>query len=247
MKKSLLILAIVSVAGMLASCNGNGKTAANENEEVPTDVVVEEPTTGSLAGHDWVDLGLPSGTKWATCNVGASKPEEYGDYFAWGETTMKEECSWINYSFRESGDAYGNVKFNKYKSDGRNGVVDSLDVLETADDAAAANWGNDWRMPTKQEMKELDDSCKATWTTKNGVQGCLITGPNGNSIFLPAAGYRNITNMEYLGTLCGYWSSSDDTHYSYAAWSLICNMSSCYIDREQYRYYGLSIRPVCAN
>ena len=244
MKKILLFFAIVSVAGMLASCNGNGKTAEVTKEEEPANVVVEEPTTGSLAGHDWVDLGLPSGTKWATCNVGASKPEEYGDYFAWGETTMKEECSWINYSFRESGDAYGNVKFNKYKSDGRNGVVDSLDVLETADDAAAANWGNDWRMPTKQEMKELDDSCKATWTTKNGVQGCLITGPNGNSIFLPAAGGRGDGNI-YEGGSCGfYWLSSvytDDTEF---AWGFLIDADSFY-ETSYYRMYGQTIRPVC--
>ena len=237
MKKILLFFAIVSVAGMLASCNGNGKTAANENEEVSTDVVVEEQTTGSLAGHDWVDLGLPSGTKWATCNVGASKPEEYGNYFAWGETKTKEIFNRETYRYFDAG-------LTKYTYD------DKLEILEETDDAASANWGKDWRIPTEEEFKELLDKC--TWTKK--ANGYEVKGTNGKTIFLPAAGYFKesdlISGDPSKITYGSYWTRSLSLEQNlYMAKILIFTMESSSNYREisnLYRNDGLTIRPVVA-
>ena len=139
-------------------------------------------------GRDYVDLGLPSGLKWATMNVGASKPEEYGDYFAWGETEPKKEYSWLNYKFELSTD--NNGPFSKYVTNSSYGTVDNKTVLDPEEDAAHVNWGGSWRMPTEEEWTELRTNCTWTWTTQNGVNGRLVTGPNGKSIFLPAAGRR---------------------------------------------------------
>ena len=143
----------------------------------------DEPVTPP-EGHTYVDLGLPSGTLWATCNVGASRPEEYGDYFAWGEITPKNEgfYSWSNYKWCEG--SY--KKLTKYCTNSSYGRFDNKSILEPEDDAAYMNWGPSWRMPTYDQTDELKDWCTWTWTTLNGVNGALATGPNGNTIFLPA-------------------------------------------------------------
>ncbi len=139
--------------------------------------------------HEWVDLGLPSGTLWATCNVGADRPGDFGDYFAWGETAPKDSYSWENYMW-----CYGYsstlTKYCTNSSFGYNGFVDNKAELDPVDDAAYVNWGPSWRMPTYDQLEELRTQCTWTWRIKDGSYGHLITGPNGNSIFLPAAGYR---------------------------------------------------------
>ena len=163
------------------------------------EVTVKEP---DYNGHEYVDLGLPSGLKWATWNVGASAPEEYGDYFAWGEIGPKSDYSWLTYKFRVSGVNYGNVKFNKY-------CTDNKTTLDQEDDAAHVNWGGCWRMPTNSEWNELQENCCWTWTAQNGVKGRLVTSKtNSNSIFLPAAGFRGDTNLYDTGSDGYYWSSS---------------------------------------
>lgn len=160
-------------------------------------------------GYEWVDLGLPSGLKWATCNIGATTPEGYGDYFAWGETSPKSNYTWETYNFRISGYSYDNVKVNKYNTYSGYGMVDNKTTLDLSDDAARANWGGKWRMPTKAERDELRNNCTWTWTTQNGVKGYKVTSKNnGNSIFLPAAGYRNGTSVDDVGSGGYYWSSS---------------------------------------
>ena len=152
--------------------------------------------------HQYVDLGLPSGTLWATCNVGANEPEEYGDFFAWGETEPKTTYNWANYK-------YCNGSFNqltKYCYDsnsGYNGFTDNLTILEPIDDAAIANWGNGWRMPTDEEWQELYNNTTYIWTTQNGVNGCLFMASNGNSLFLPAT-----MSGSAVGPYGIYWSSS---------------------------------------
>jgi len=189
-------------------------------------------TTGTLNGYDWVDLGLPSGTKWATCNVGATTPEGYGNYYAWGETTTKETYSWDTYRY------YDGSNLTKYTGS------DGLATLQSSDDAATANWGSGWRMPTQTEMRELIDNCTVTWTTQNGVNGRLFTGSNGNSIFLPAAGYRYDSELNGAGSGGYVWSGSlysDDTG---GAWGLLFDSDGCYVDIGD-RYYGLTVRAVC--
>ena len=191
-------------------------------------------------GHIYVDLGLS--VKWATCNVGANKPEEPGDYFAWGETMPKDYYDWSNYKWC----AGGYYELTKYCDDHyyahSSSYVDKIYVLQLSDDAARVNWGGNWRMPLKSELDELYDSCTWTSTTQNGTKGYLVTGKNGNSIFLPHAGYKSEGSLRYLGSYGYYWSStvcpdsSSNPYYAYAY---------SYGKEELYRSYGLPIRPVC--
>ena len=192
---------------------------------------------GSENGHEYVDLGLPSGVKWATCNVGASTPEEYGNYYAWGETDTKSEYNWENYKFRISGDSDSNVKLSKY--------VDGIPpLLEYSDDAARANWGGKWRMPMYREIDELRNYCTFTWTTQNGVNGCKVSGRNGRSIFLPAAGSRQDTVLWRDGIRCYYWSAELFDHDSTDAWYIRFDSSGDFVRMYLERDIGASIRPI---
>ena len=175
------------------------------------------PVRSPQTEHAYVDLGLPSGTKWATCNVGADSPEDYGDYFAWGETTPKETYNWATYQYC-NGSQNTLTKYCSDASYGYNGFTDDLTTLLPEDDAATANWGPDWRMPTDEEWQELYDNTTHTWTTQNGVYGRLFTATNGNSLFLPAAGYRGSSSLQYAGSHGNYWSSSLNTDDPYRAW-----------------------------
>ena len=188
----------------------------------------------------YVDLGLPSGIKWATCNIGATKPEEYGDYFAWGEVESKDTYSWATYKWCNG--SWDN--FTKYNTSSKYGTVDNKTVLELADDAARVNWGGQWRMPTDDEWTELRTKCTWTWTTKNGVNGYEVkSNINGNSIFLPAAGGRYDDDLDGVGDGGGYWSVSLSTDYPDDAWSVL--FDSDYVYRYYHsRYYGHSVRPV---
>ena len=161
--------------------------------------------SGTASGHPYVDLGLPSGTLWATTNIGAKNPWECGDYFAWGETTSKSEYDWSTYK-------YVNVASNKLtkycntSDKGNNGYTDSRTTLERIDDVAAANWGSDWCMSTLDQIKELKDKCTWTWTTNYDIEGYEVTGPNGNSLFLPASGYRGGSELGGVGDSGYFWS-----------------------------------------
>ncbi|MBQ3832641.1 MAG: InlB B-repeat-containing protein [Bacteroidales bacterium] len=206
-----------------------------------TQVEPSAPTYEQHNGHDYVDLGLPSGTKWATCNVGATTPEGYGDYYAWGETTIKTYYEWSNYHHCNGGQSSDMTKYcNKY-SYGYNGYTDNLSVLEAADDVAYVAWGGNWRMPTMEEMNELKNCCSTHITSVNGIYCYICTGPNGNSIFLPMAGYRDgrVLNSSGLHGEGYYWSSSLDVDQPNSAW---------YLTRREmagkYRYYGMTVRPV---
>lgn len=204
--------------------------------------VKEEPMTGTLRGHDWVDLGLS--VKWATCNVGASSPSDYGKYYAWGETTTKSEYTWVNYRFRVTGDSYNDVTFSKYNTNNARGTVDNKTCLEMTDDAARANWGVSWRMPTDAEWTELREKCTWTWTTQGGKSGYEVTSKtNGNSIFLPAAGCRSGVSLLDAGSDGDYWSSSLDTSNPCNAWYVYFDSSDVYRSNSN-RCYGFSVRPV---
>ena len=181
----------------------------------------------------YVDLGLPSGIKWATCNVGATKPEEYGDYFAGGEIKPKTAYSWSTYFDTIDGGS----TFTKYTTAGKT-------MLDLEDDAAHVVWGGEWRMPTNEEWTELCNNCTWIWTILNGVNGYKVKSKiNGNSIFLPAAGYRYSGSLGRAGSCGFYWSSSLYTDSPYYAWYV--SFSSDYVGRDDYgRYYGQSVRPV---
>ncbi len=199
-------------------------------------------TLPSGGTHAYVDLGLPSGLLWATCNVGADNSEDYGDYFAWGETQPKSDYSWSTYQYCNGSDNTL-TKYCSNSSYGYNGFTDNLTTLQPSDDAATAQWGSGWRMPTQAECQELVDNTTFTWTTQNGVKGCLFTATNGNSLFLPAAGYRDGTSLYGAGTGGYYWSSSLITDNPSDAWKLLFHSDNCHMSINV-RYYGLSVRPV---
>ena len=194
MKKTLKRLSLVMIATALVF-TGCKKDQEDENNGG------SGSTTNVINGHEYVDLGLPSGTKWATCNVGATTPEGYGNYYAWGETTTKSSYTCENsrtFGVSMNDDISGNPTY----------------------DAASANWGGTWRLPTMSEMEELVNNCTWTWTTQNGVNGCTVIGPNGNSLFLPAAGYCGESSRNLVGEFGDYWSSTpyesnDDDDYAY--------------------------------
>ena len=204
---------------------------------------VEKVENGYENGYEYVDLGLPSGIKWATCNVGATSPEEYGDYFAWGETEPKEIYDWSTYKYCNGTEN----TMTKYCTSSRYGTVDNKTVLELEDDAAYVNWGGNWRMPTRAEQDELRDTnnCTWTWTTQNGVNGYKVTSVvNGNSIFLPSAGCRYSVNLYNAGSFGYYWSSSLYTRDINTACFVCINSTNLYWSSNS-RCNGLSVRAVC--
>ncbi len=193
----------------------------------------------------YVNLGLPSGLLWATCNVGADNPEDYGDYFAWGETQPKDVYDWDTYQYSHNY-SWDNPNLTKYCNDsyyGYNGFTDDLTTLLPEDDAATANWGSDWRMPTKEEFQELYNNTTVTWTQQNGVNGRLFTANNGNSIFLPAAGYRYNSSLNYAGSGGYYWSSSLSTDDPSSAWYFYFYWGNYFVSYGD-RSCGQSVRPV---
>ncbi|MBO6025765.1 MAG: SUMF1/EgtB/PvdO family nonheme iron enzyme [Bacteroidales bacterium] len=210
--KKMIFLAVALLVVAMASCS--------KDPDVPT---------GKAFYGTYVDLGLPSGTLWATCNVGADTPEGYGDYFAWGETTTKSTYSWDTYK-------YYNGSVTKYTGN------DGLTTLQSGDDAATANWGSGWCMPTKAQWEELQDNTNVTWTTQNGVNGRKFTASNGNSLFLPAAGLYG--EVDAAGGYGFYWSSSLYTDYPSRAWYFSFHSDGYIMDYRGYRYDGLSVRPV---
>lgn len=194
------------------------------------------PTTGTINGHEWVDLGLS--VKWATCNVGADSPGDYGGYYAWGETRTKSSYDWSNYFDYVDGeeDDFRKYKFGTYKNGEQTRIAPS-----SGHDIARESWGGTWRMPTEGELNELCERCQRKWTTRNGHNGYVVTGPNGNSIFLPAAGWRDGTSSYYVGEACYYRSSTlspynSIDHYFYFS-------GERHLIRA-FRKNGLSVRPV---
>lgn len=211
-----------------------------ENMEVD-DSEPNIPDVPNLGNHEYVDLGLS--VKWATCNVGATTPEEYGDYFAWGETEPKEDYSWTTYKWcngtRES--------LFKYCTDTTYGIVDNKAILEFSDDAARVNWGGNWRMPTYAEFTELREQCTWTWTTQNGVNGYLVTsnkvGYTDRSIFFPATGHYSNTSLTGVGTRAHYWSSWLDASSPYNSYALRF-LSNNLLTPSYRKTFGHPIRPV---
>ena len=204
--------------------------------------------------HEYVDLGLPSGTLWAKTNVGASSPEDYGDYFAWGETTPKENYDLTTYKWFAiiNENVYHLTKYG-VKSYLYNEFVDGKTVLDSEDDAATANWGAGWCMPSKDQYEELYLYCRKSWTTCNGVKGMLFESLNtGASLFLPAGGCRceeelynpSLYDVEKSGW---YWTCELYTLYSYEAHCL--NISSIVYEGSDpvmfiFRDFGLTVRAV---
>jgi len=217
-------------------------TASVEFKDMVTGQVGVLTITVSEDNHEWVDLGLPSGTLWATCNVGANAPEEYGDYFAWGETAPKDYYYWDTYKWCNGSDTTM-TKYCTNSSYGYNGFVDNKTELDPEDDAAHVNWGPSWRMPTTEQQRELYEKCSSTWTTLNGVSGSLFTGPNGNTLFLPAAGLRWYESLYHAGSWGDYWSRTLYSSNPSIAYDLNFYSGSVYWNIRN-RFRGLAVRAV---
>lgn len=197
----------------------------------------------------YVDLGLPSGTLWATCNVGANTPEEYGDYFAWGETERKDIYNWETYRYC-NGDEFSMTKYCNNSDYGFNGFTDNLTILEADDDIATTSWGGEWCTPTKEQWMELlyGGAGSWMWTSRDGVNGMLFTANNGNNIFFPASGkYDSETGFVNGDNVGHYWSSSlFDDSMPKSAWRFYFTNGDKNVGNEE-RSQGLSVRPVRKN
>ena len=228
---------VVAVLGVLIVCGlffalsgGDGSDYVGADYIEKSDYPVDDISEQGISTQKKVDLGLS--VCWAGWNVGASYPEGYGNYYAWGETTTKSDYTMGSYQYYNGSDYV-----NDYVNIGSN-------ISGTHYDVARAQWGDSWRMPTMAEFQELIDRCTWTWTTYNNVNGYKVTGPNGNSIFLPAAGSRYGTELDFRGYYGHYWSGSlGESNQSYAYY-----LSFVSGDRNVYDYYredGRTVRPVC--
>lgn len=188
-----------------------------------------------IDGHEYVDLGLPSGTLWATCNVGADKPEEPGDFFPWGDTEPKgaEECTPENYKFYDE----DTDDFTKYNEEGG--------TLLPEDDAATANWGDGWRMPNEAEAEELLENTTHEWTMLNGRSGMLFTAKNGKTLFLPAAGFYDFEDGHLGWGVTGWYSLNSYCDSDRAVCIYItCERDDAYVNVDNHRCCGESVRAV---
>ena len=230
-----MLCMMVCATAMFAGCN------KDENNE-PTPAANGGTNGGGQTAGEWVDLGLPSGLLWAKCNLGATTPEGYGDYYAWGETATKDVYNWSTYKYCDGSDNTL-TKYCYNSSIGYNGFTDNLTTLEAMDDAAAQKLGNGARMPTKAEWEELIRNTTAEWTQVNGVNGRKFTAPNGKSLFLPAAGYRYGSKLCDAGNAGHYWSSSLWESYPHCAWYFGFYEGDQFMS-DYYRDDGFSVRAV---
>ena len=228
----IAVAALFGVSGLVIHYDSihEAKHSATLSKQRTKESTVVKDT---LNGHEWVDLGLPSGTKWATCNIGATAPEGLGDYYAWGETEPKSDYIDIN-SLTHRKD----VKWLM-----NNGILDREGELSRQHDVASLLWGEPWRMPTDDDFGELIDFCKWEFTTYNGANGYMVTGPNQQTIFIVAAGFQHGEAPEYIGEYGDYWSSTAVTELTGASCSLGYSPQS-YGRRRYARFVGRTIRPV---
>lgn len=251
-----------AINNLIAAVNSGNTSAAAALAQIIQKLEELKEKIGSGGGggggstKEYVDLGLPSGIKWAKRNLGASKPSDYGDYYAWGETTpkpKKAKYNWATYKWMQAGQsdwkhitkytvADGQTEAIWYDAGG-NFIGDNKTTLIAGDDAATANLGSPWRMPTIDEIKELLDNCTWTWTTQDGKNGYQVDGPNGNSIFLPAAGYREGSGLRAAGRWGTYWLSSLSRTNSDRALNLSFDSGVHYLSNND-RFIGFTVRPV---
>lgn len=249
-----------AINDLVAEVNSGNTSAASALAQI---IQKLEDLKGSIGGGgttpstmEYVDLGLPSGLKWAKCNLGASKPSDYGDYYAWGETVPKKKYTWATYKWMQAGKsewkyitkytiADGVTDAIWYDSSG-NFIGDNKTVLDAADDAATQQLGSPWRMPTEDEFKELRKNCTVIRTTQGGVKGYQVDAPNGNAIFLPDAGIRGASGPKDVGVQCLYWSSShkEGKTSGFAAFIGFGDFGILWNFGTYNRQWGLPVRPV---
>ncbi len=227
--RPFIIMAIAFFCAMTASAQKpltkpekpQAQSSTSSSDSATKSTTKDVTKKNSISGHEYVDLGLS--VKWGTCNVGASSPSDYGNYYAWGETKTKSE--YIEENSVMYGKNIGSIAGN------------------STYDVARANWGGTWRLPTKEEIEELVSKCKREWTMQGGHRGYKITGPNCNSIFLPVAGWRYETSLNYAGEYGYYWSATPIEVDRYRTYDLYFYSGDFYRSWHT-RYEGRSVRPV---
>lgn len=227
MKQIIKVFFVSVTLAAFISCGNNGGNVDTESD-------------------GWVDLGLPSGLLWATCNVGATMPADHGGHYAWGEIEAKFSYNWSNYAFGEGPDQL--TKYCSLSSSGLNRYTDTLTILQSDDDIAAVHLGDGAHIPTADEWNELINNTTAEWTTINGISGRKFTASNGNSIFLPADGYcwGQGVGSKYINGY--YWSSSiiKNNPCEACVFAFSSSDQSLHIEYGELRCGGLSVRAVRA-
>lgn len=232
-------VAVVDSNGVITALSIGTAVISAKIEDLTAEcfVTVDRPNEN---GYDFVDLGLS--VKWATRNIGAENPEDYGYYIAWGETATKSTFYWDNYRFYVSGEGYSGVEVSKY-------YVNNKTFLDPEDDAANVIWGGNWRMPTQAEMKELIDNCTWTKTILNGINGYLVTskkaGYTDRSIYFPAAGSLVYDQQVSVGSVCYYWTNQVGYQSCHAIYLSYGPIEGLRVDNSVPRYYGHTVRAVC--
>lgn len=215
--------------------NLHGESEIYIIEDSPIAITVNLDINSPAPHEQYIDLGLPSGLLWATCNLGATSPEGYGNYYAWAETTIKQVYDWDSYQYYSN--STGITKYTYY-----DGLGNLETTLEPSDDAATVNKGTNWRIPSLDDFYELQSNCNIKWMSVNGVNGYKFTGPNGNSIFMPASGGRSEERFINKG-VCGFYWLNSVTYDEYYAYGFILDSTSLN-ETSYYRMYGQTIRPV---
>ncbi len=267
MKKLIYLLMSLSFVAF-ASCSDDKENEQSGPGNVPENSSSVLSSSGKERGHSYVDLGLPSGTLWATCNVGAATPQDYGNHYAWGEVTTKETYDWSTYKYGSTSKQL--TKYCDNSEYGKDGFTDNKITLELSDDAAYVNWGGKWRMPTQAQLFELCDECYCVWTenyNNSNVKGCIVykakkSSDKGESvnksetpspsysladthIFLPVAGYRGSGGLYSAGSDGKYWATGLIRNLPYYATQFIFNSDHIYNDRcDKARCAGQSVRAV---
>lgn len=220
MKKIFCFFVLIAPLLMFSSCEWTGY----------------EPSGPMSDGHEYIDLGLS--VKWATCNIGADSPEEYGNYYAWGERSISDGDAFSYKWFETSGEI---SYYTKYWSHGKD--ADYKYQLDLSDDVAYTKWGTSWRMPTREEVNELINECRWYKSSQSGVNGYKVVGPNGNNIFLPAGGKLSGGNKSLVGEYAYYWSSSLYIDNSMRAYIVHTDKKEVTCGNAE-RYVALPVRPV---
>lgn len=247
-KKSFIGTRMVAIAYETYKCDEDEKEIDEDEFEFEIHGKSEDSDDSAhhgidYNGHEYVDLGLPSGTLWSRCNVGSEKESDYGGYYQWGGTedftNTEKNCNWPTYPHGTNYDALA-----KYNTKANSGKIDNKTELELSDDVAHQVMGGDWHMPSKEQLQEFVNNTTSEWTTVDGVKGRKFTSKfNGQSIFIPAVGWRGGCALGNVGDNCNLWSSSlcqTDPSYAY---SLDFNSNGCSI-YNYHRYYGQSVRGV---
>lgn len=244
LKKTMVTIVLISMVAYAMGCDGPKNNKNGEAQQADPEVFQEADNGTTMDGHEFVDLGLPSGTLWAICNVGATAPEEHGVKVAWGELAPKDTYEWYNYNYCK-GDYHSLTKYCLDATGGYNGFVDSLTVLLPEDDAATASWGSGWCMPTVEQWRELREHATMTWVkSQDANQGVLFTAANGNSLFLPAT---NRLDEEFPGPFVegAYWSKTLNDSGVGHPWVFVFNCANEYkVFYDVDRCGGFSVRPV---